>query len=75
MGLLLLYCASLPGPWFTNEEATEIVPSWIIRLIVFLVALWFFYVTWWRMCTADCFETFKMPSLTGLAHTRAYARG
>jgi len=42
--MLLLYCASLPGPWFTNEEATEIIPSWIMRLIAFVASLWFFYV-------------------------------
>ena len=49
IGLLLLYAASLPGPWFTNDEATEIVPSWVIRVIMFLAALWFFYISLWRL--------------------------
>ena len=48
-GLGLLYLASLPGPWFTNEEATEIVPSWIMRVLAFIAALWFFYLAFWRL--------------------------
>ena len=44
---LCLYCASLPGPWFSNEEATEIFPSWIIRVLVFAAGLWFFYWAVW----------------------------
>jgi membrane protein DedA with SNARE-associated domain len=49
MALGLLYLASLPGPWFTNEEATEIIPSWIVRVLAFIAALWFFYVVFWRL--------------------------
>lgn len=48
-GLLLLYCASLPGPWFTNEEATELFPSWIIRVLVFTLSLVCFYSLVWDL--------------------------
>ena len=44
---LCFYCAYLPGPWFSNEEATEIFPSWIIRLLVFIAGLAFLYATAW----------------------------
>lgn len=51
--VLLLYCASLSGPWFTNEEATEIFPSWVIRLIVFVAALLFLYAAILQLIRAN----------------------
>lgn len=43
MGLVLLDCAGLPGPWPSNEAATEVFPRWLVRLLAFLASLWFFY--------------------------------